>query len=76
MHPNMKVLISTQEYRSALLECRLALSKCQMAPFCALAQRPSSDDKAHLFRSFRRRMSPDSHSTLQGYFLEFSNPYK
>ena len=30
--------------------------------FWALAQRPSGDDKAHHFQSFRKRMRPDSHS--------------
>ena len=44
--------------------------------FWALAQRPLGDDKAHPFRSFRKKMSPDSYSTLWGYFLEFSGLYK
>ena len=38
-----------QKYRSALLECQLALSKCRMAPFWALAQLSSGADKAHSF---------------------------
>ena len=44
--------------------------------FWALAQQTSGDKKAHPFRSFRKGMSPNLRSTLWGYFLEFSNPYK
>ena len=43
-------VLGVQKYHSALLECRLALSKCRMAPFWALAQFSSSADKAHPFR--------------------------
>ena len=51
--PKHKSAIGIQEYHSALLECRLALSKCRMAPFWALAQFSSSADKAHPFRFWR-----------------------
>ena len=59
--PEHESAFGIQKHHSALLECRISL-------FWALAQRPSGDDKAHLFRSFRKRMSPDSHSTHQSYF--------
>ena len=68
--------ISTQEYHSALLECRSALSKCRMAPLRAKDQLSSGDDKAHPFRLIRRRMRPDSHSNCLSYFLESSSLYK
>ena len=64
MAPEHERPFSIQEYHSTLLKCRIGL-------FWALAQRSLGDDKAHPFRSFRRRMSPNSH-----YFLEFSSLYK
>ena len=62
--PEHESAFGVQKLHSALLECRIG-------SFWALAQRLSSDDKAHPFRSFRKRMSPDSRSTHRSYFLEF-----
>ena len=67
--PEHESVFGIQEHHSAL-------QKCQIGSFWALAQLPSGDDKAHPFRSFRRRMSPDSHSKCRDYFLEFSALYK
>ena len=36
------------------------MEKCRISIMWALAQQPSSDDKAHPFRPFRKRMHPDS----------------
>ena len=60
---------STQEYHLALLECRSALSNCQMASLRAKAERFSGYDKAHPFRLFYRRMRLNSHSTHRCLFL-------
>ena len=54
--------ITTQEYHSALLECRSAFSKCQMAPLRAKDQLSLGDNKAHPFRLIRRKKRSDSHS--------------
>ena len=66
--PKHERVFGIQEYHSALLECQIGL-------FWALAQWPSGDNKAYPFRSFCRRMSPNSYSTLQGYFLEIFGLY-
>ena len=67
--------ISIQEYHSALLECRSALSKCQIALFWGLAQLSLGADKAHPFWLFRRRTRPNSHSTRRWLFFKHSNLY-
>ena len=55
--PEHESAFSVQKHPSVLLECQINL-------FWALAQHPSSNDKAHPFQSFRKRMSLNSHSTL------------
>ena len=74
--PEYESAISIQEYHSALLECRSALSKCRMAPLRALAQRCSGDDKTHHFRLLCRKTHPDSHSTHRCLFFKHSSLYK
>ena len=54
----------------------MALSKCRMAPFWALAQLSSGANKAHPFRLFRRKMCPNSHSTHSSLFFKHSSLYK
>ena len=64
MHPNTE-------------EC--SVSKSPVSTFGALnstLKGPSGDDKAHPFRSFHKRISPDSRSTHRSYFLESSSLYK
>ena len=61
---------------SALLECRTALSKCQMAPIRALARLSSGDDKTHHFWLFCRRTRPNSHSNHHCLFFKHSSLYK
>ena len=74
--PKHESTFGVQKYHSALLECRLALSKCQMTPFWALAQLTLGADKAHPFWPFRRKTHPDSHSTRCYLFFKHSSLYK
>ena len=60
-------MFGIQEHRMALLEC-------QVAPFWALAQLPSSDDKAYPFQPFRKRMHPNSYFNRPCLFFRVFPP--
>ena len=74
--PEHESVIGIQEYHPTLLECRTTLSKFQMTPLTALAQRSSGDNKAHPFRLFRKKTHPDSYSTHRCLFSKHSSLYK
>ena len=69
MVPEHESGFDIQKHHLELLECRNGI-------FSDLAQWLSSDDKAHPFLSFHKRISPDSGSTHRSYFLESSSLYK
>ena len=56
-----------QKYHSALLECRSALSKCQMAPFWALAQLSSG---WHLFGHWPNSLQVPIRHILFNFFAK------
>ena len=72
MAPERERTFGVQEPIRHFLECQMALQKGRISMFWALAQWPSGDDKAHHFRTFRKRMRPNSNPNRLYLFLESS----